>query len=148
MKKAGVLSYPLSAQRRLWSDWADAQADLSLRWAHSHFAGFVMSRLMYVCLKPWSCVHAVTYHGIFSICWRVYVLFLPYTVFILYLHLFIFYMYKCVVAWQKRKLWSGLVVALQWDDWDNILSDRWMSKLTSGGRRSAYSIATLLALDV
>ena len=26
-------SYPLSAQRRLWSDWADAQADLSLRWA-------------------------------------------------------------------------------------------------------------------
>ena len=27
------------------SDWADAQADLSLRWAHSHFVGFVMSRL-------------------------------------------------------------------------------------------------------
>ena len=42
MKKAWVLSYPLSAQRRLWSDWADAQADLSLRWAHSHFVGFVM----------------------------------------------------------------------------------------------------------
>ena len=32
-------------QRRLWSDWVDAQADLSLRWAHSHFVGFVMSRL-------------------------------------------------------------------------------------------------------
>ena len=47
MKKAGVLSYPLSAQRRLWLDWADAQADLSLRWAHSHFVGFVMSRLNY-----------------------------------------------------------------------------------------------------
>ena len=45
MKKAWVLSYPLSAQRRLWSDWADAQADLSLRWAHSHFDGFVMRRL-------------------------------------------------------------------------------------------------------
>ena len=28
MKKAWVLSYPLSAQRRLWSDWEDAQADL------------------------------------------------------------------------------------------------------------------------
>ena len=42
MKKAWVLSYPLSAQRRLWSDWADAQADLSLRWVHSHFVGFVM----------------------------------------------------------------------------------------------------------
>ena len=27
-------------------DWADAQADLSLRWAHSHFVGFVMSRLI------------------------------------------------------------------------------------------------------
>ena len=25
-----------------WSDWADAQADLSLRWAQSHFVGFVM----------------------------------------------------------------------------------------------------------
>ena len=45
MKKPWVLSYPLSAQRRLWSDWADAQADLSLRWVHIHFVGFVMSRL-------------------------------------------------------------------------------------------------------
>ena len=49
MKKAWVLSYPLSAQRRLWSDWADAQADLSLRWAHSHFVGFVMKRLKWLC---------------------------------------------------------------------------------------------------
>ena len=45
MKKSWVLSYPLSAQRRLWSDWADAQADPSLRWAHTHFVGFVMSWL-------------------------------------------------------------------------------------------------------
>ena len=45
MKKAWALSYPLSVQRRLWSDWADAQADLSLRWAHSHFVDFVTSRL-------------------------------------------------------------------------------------------------------
>ena len=45
MKKAWVLSYPLSAQRSLWSDWADAQADLSLRWAHTHYVGFVMSWL-------------------------------------------------------------------------------------------------------
>ena len=45
MKKAWVLSYQLSAQRRLWSDLADAQADLSLRWTHSHFVGFVMRRL-------------------------------------------------------------------------------------------------------
>ena len=37
MKKAWVLSYPLSAQRRLWSDWA-----------HSDFVSFVMSRLMWL----------------------------------------------------------------------------------------------------
>ena len=35
-KKARVLSCPLSAQRRLWTDWANAQADLSLRCAHTH----------------------------------------------------------------------------------------------------------------
>ena len=46
MKKAWVFSYHLSAQRRLWSDWADAQADLSLRWAHMPFCCFVMSRLI------------------------------------------------------------------------------------------------------
>ena len=38
MKKAWVLSYPLSAWRRLWSDWADT---------HTHFVGFVMSRLIF-----------------------------------------------------------------------------------------------------
>ena len=47
MKKAWVLSYPLSAERRFWSDWADAQADLNFCWAHSHIARFVMSRLIY-----------------------------------------------------------------------------------------------------
>ena len=45
IKKAWVLSYPLSAQRRHLSDWADAQADPSLHWPHSHFVGFVMSQL-------------------------------------------------------------------------------------------------------
>ena len=45
MKKAWVLSYPLSAQRRLRSDWADAQAYLSLRWTQTYFVGFVMSWL-------------------------------------------------------------------------------------------------------
>ena len=35
MKKPWVLSYPLSRQRRLRSDWA-----------HSHFVGFVMSQLI------------------------------------------------------------------------------------------------------
>ena len=46
MKKAWVLSYPLRAQRRLRSDWVDApdwvdaQADLSLRWAHMPLCWF------------------------------------------------------------------------------------------------------------
>ena len=40
MKKAWVLSYPLSAQWRHWSDQTDAQGDLSLRWAHSSFCWF------------------------------------------------------------------------------------------------------------
>ena len=40
------------AHSKDWSEWADAQADLSLRWvhsyfvAHSHFVGFVMRRLI------------------------------------------------------------------------------------------------------
>ena len=34
----------LHADSEDWSDWADA--DLSLRWAHSHFVGFVMRRLI------------------------------------------------------------------------------------------------------
>ena len=44
MKKA----LDLSAQRRFWSDWAGAQTDLSLRWVHSHFAGFLMKHLKYI----------------------------------------------------------------------------------------------------
>ena len=40
LKQNWVLSYPLRAQRRLWSDWADAQADLSLRWAQKSFCWF------------------------------------------------------------------------------------------------------------
>ena len=31
---------------RMKKPWADAKADLSLRWAHTHFVGFVMSRLI------------------------------------------------------------------------------------------------------
>ena len=39
-KKAWVLRYALSAYQRLWSDWADAKADLSLCWAHISFCWF------------------------------------------------------------------------------------------------------------
>ena len=56
MKKAWVLSYPFSTQQRLWSDWEDALADLSLRWAHTHFICFVMPRL-----KSWLSVYLPLY---------------------------------------------------------------------------------------
>ena len=50
MKKHWVLIYPLSAQRRLWSDWADAQVDLSLRCAHISFCWFCHETAhLYVC---------------------------------------------------------------------------------------------------
>ena len=39
-KKAWVLCYPMSWQQRLWSDWADAHADLNLRWVHMSFCWF------------------------------------------------------------------------------------------------------------
>ena len=67
MKKAWVLSYPLSAQRWLWSYWADAQADLSLRWAHSHFVGFVMSWLIYCKSCSSFLQHFNTYNLLWSI---------------------------------------------------------------------------------
>ena len=56
-----ILSYPMSTQRRLWSDWADAQTDLSpdsLHRAHNYFVGFVTRWLKYdqqqitVCCQP------------------------------------------------------------------------------------------------
>ena len=40
MKIIWVLSYPLSAQRSLWSDCAGVQADLSLRWVYRSFCWF------------------------------------------------------------------------------------------------------------
>ena len=49
MKNAWVLATHW-AHGEDWSDWADAQADLSLRWAHTHFVGFVMSRLKFYSL--------------------------------------------------------------------------------------------------
>ena len=40
MMKAWTLSYPLSTQWRLRSDWADAQTELSLCWAHMPLCWF------------------------------------------------------------------------------------------------------------
>ena len=43
----------LHADSEDWSDWADAQADLSLRWMHSHIVGFVMKWLILFCTRFW-----------------------------------------------------------------------------------------------
>ena len=43
IKKLGSLATFWAHSWRLWWDKADAQADLSLRWAHNHFVGFVGS---------------------------------------------------------------------------------------------------------
>ena len=53
-------------KRRLWSDCADAQADLSLRCPHSHFVGFVMRRLDYVLgyFAPLQILILVKYFGL------------------------------------------------------------------------------------
>ena len=77
MKNSWVLRYPLNAQRRLWSDWADAQADLSLHWAHTQFVGFVVSRLIYILcsftchhMLPWS--YSLSLHFFHPIPWTSY----------------------------------------------------------------------------
>ena len=49
VKKQWVLSYPLSAQRRLWSArTSDAQADLSLRWAHMSICWFCRAQAHFI----------------------------------------------------------------------------------------------------
>ena len=49
MKKPWVLSYPLSTQRWLWSDWADVQADLSLHLAHMSCSWFCHAAAQIMC---------------------------------------------------------------------------------------------------
>ena len=53
-KKHWFLSYPLSAQRRLWSDCLYAQAEMSLRWAHMSFCWFcrVAAQIVYKDFPP------------------------------------------------------------------------------------------------
>ena len=55
MKKPGILSYPLSAQLRVWSDCADTEADSSLRWAYRSFCWFCHA----AALPNPECTHAL-----------------------------------------------------------------------------------------
>ena len=50
LRSASVAKDPvfLHADSEDWSDWVDAQADLSLRLAHTPFVGFVMSPLIFI----------------------------------------------------------------------------------------------------
>ena len=59
MKKHWVLSYPMSALRRLWSDWADAQAVLSLCWAHIPFCWFC-HETAHISMSKQCCPHEET----------------------------------------------------------------------------------------
>ena len=45
MKKLWVYGYPVSTQRRLWSDWADARLVWVFAGPTCHFVGFVVLRL-------------------------------------------------------------------------------------------------------
>ena len=53
-KKDWIHSHPLRAQQRLWSAWADAQADLSLCSTHT-FVGFVI--VGFVMINPGFCIY-------------------------------------------------------------------------------------------
>ena len=66
LKKARSHSYPLSAQRILWSDWADVQADLSLRWAQS-FCWFGHDAAhMYIIRVNYRKAYFIHHHSIIS----------------------------------------------------------------------------------
>ena len=105
MKKPWVLSYSLSPKRRFWSDWADAQADLNPRWAHSHFVGFTVRRSYFFqyLLWFWNLKQADSVYGKQTPCWITDFapLRLPWTlnvylsIFVRYLRLFFDYTQSC-----------------------------------------------------
>ena len=52
----------LHADSEDWSDWADAQAEVSLRWAHSHFVDFVTRRDVSIHMVLWmTCPIKITF---------------------------------------------------------------------------------------
>ena len=53
MKKPWALNFLLSAQWKLWSDWADVQADPSLRWAQRSFCWFCHEGLISTSMYLW-----------------------------------------------------------------------------------------------
>ena len=66
VKKAWVLSYPLSTLQRLWSDCADAQADLILCWVHLPFCWFCRV-LAHMILSQYQVSSMILYHNNFTL---------------------------------------------------------------------------------
>ena len=64
MKKLWILGYHWSAKRRLWSDWADAQDDLSFHWAHK-FCWFFHSLYLSIFLS----LHSIFIPPAKCVCW-------------------------------------------------------------------------------
>ena len=82
-----VAKGPSCGQQRLWSDCADARTDLSLRWAHTHFIGFVTMRLIS--------------------CWV-----LPCSLFSFFFFFFFFFLQSCLALWSPRLGKKELVYVL------------------------------------
>ena len=68
-RKLGSLATHLSTQRRLWSDWANAQADLSLRWAHKSFCWFRHDAAQLWCFLWINQMHMILLFMIFKLLW-------------------------------------------------------------------------------
>ena len=55
-------------QRRLWSDWADAQADLNLRWALLSYKWNCPAFVQILCYKRFICVEYLSFYADQYIC--------------------------------------------------------------------------------
>ena len=97
MNKAWVLSYPLSTQRRLWSDWADAQADLSSLGAQA-------------VLLVLSCAASYLIYPKYSDTWTTYV---SYTLFILKFYCLLICL-NCWIRGKQRRTWSDATFCTVW----------------------------------
>ena len=118
MMKAWVLSYPLSTQRGLWSDWADSQADLSLCWAHMRYCWFchVAAHILLIINTEYEWI---IYFSIFSVIWI--------EMHRKYLHLwkflFLFYFYSFFLTNKmKKQIWLLIICITSVKTYTVILS--------------------------
>ena len=61
MKKHLVLSYPISAQRRLWSEWAEARLIGVFAGCTCHFVGFIIRWLIFSSPEPLDSIVSLKY---------------------------------------------------------------------------------------